>query len=113
MDDLNACAECGFTTTDLHQFTQHVMEHEQGSATTPLKHPAGDGESSEVGGAGEGVASPGSRSVQSGGEGHDGEMDPGIDDEEIEMDSHMVGSSYSIGQDGWISLEVGVCCVRE
>lgn len=85
MDDLNACAECGFTTTDLHQFTQHVMEHEQGGATTPSSIPLNCPSSVESSGEIGGVASPGSRSVQSGG----GEMDhsdgEGEEDGEVEM----------------------------
>ncbi len=44
MDDLNACTECGFTTTDLHHFTQHVMEHEGDGASREAETEEADGE---------------------------------------------------------------------
>lgn len=36
MDDLNACAECGFTTKNFDEFTLHIQRHEEDVADTNL-----------------------------------------------------------------------------
>ncbi|TMS36580.1 hypothetical protein L596_003713 [Steinernema carpocapsae] len=40
MEDLNACASCGFTTKNLSEFTRHIEEHESGTqiAPAPIKY---------------------------------------------------------------------------
>lgn len=47
MEDMNACAECGFTTNNFAEFTEHIEQHESEQQRAPSGEPTNQQEWSE------------------------------------------------------------------